>query len=155
MIAARQGIIAKQTSFVNIILRSSQGPTESELQGYSVFYSTTLCTGWSAWPVLTDCPNSENCEQYGTLTIPANTIVYIAVKECSGTFIAYNAADDTDECPGNLDTYCYNFDSCTGTEFSFNSGTVNKNVSINTFVSGKSGGYVSCMEVPLEEVAEE
>jgi hypothetical protein len=155
MIAARQGIIAKQSNFVNIILRSSQGPTESELFGYSVFYSTTLCTGWGAWPAITNCPNIKDCEQYGTLTIPANTIVYIAVKECSGTFIAYNAADDykTDECPGNLDTYCYNYDSCTGTEFSFNSGTVNKNIAINTFV-GKDGNYVSCMEAP-EEVAEE
>ena len=144
MIAARQGVIAKQSSFVDIILYSSQGPTESELFGYSVFYSTTLCGGWGAWPAINACPNSEDCEQYGTLTIPANTTVYITVTECSGTFIAYNAVDDTDECPQNLDTYCYNYDECSGTEFNFNSGTVNKNISINTFI-GKDGNYQSCV----------
>jgi hypothetical protein len=145
MIAARQGVIAKQTSFVDIILRSStRGYTENMLNGYSVFYSTTLCGGWGAWPAINACPNSENCEQYGTLTIPANTTVYITVTECSGSFIAYNAADDTDECPQNLDTYCYNYDECSGTEFNFNSGTVNKNISINTFI-GKDCNYQSCV----------
>ena len=145
MIASRQGVVAKQTSFVNIILRSSRGGTKDILNGYSVFYSTTLCGGWSAWPEITNCPNSEDCEQYGTLTIPANTTVYITVKECSGGYIRFNAADDTDECPGNLDNYCYNYDSCTGTEFSFNSGGVNKNVSINVYVNG---GYIGCNDVP-------
>ena len=142
MIAARQGIIAKQNNLVDIILRSNQGPTSSELLGYSVFYSTTLCGGWGAWPAINDCPNSEDCEQYGTLTIPANTTVYITVKECSGSFIQFNAAD-TDECPANEGNYCYNYDECSGTEFSFNSGTVNKDVSIRVYVT-KAGIYVSC-----------
>ena len=150
MIAARQGVIAKQTSFVNIILRSSRGETKDILNGYSVFYSTTLCSGWAAYPAINNCPNSEDCEQYGTLTIPTNTTVYITVKECDGTFIKFNAADDTDECPGiEIISYCYDYNLCEGTAFSFNSGAVNKNVSINVYIV--NGGYEGCEQIDEEE----
>lgn len=148
MIAARQGVIAKQTSFVNIILRSSQG-TDVELAGYSVFYSTTLCGGWAAYPAINACVNKEACEQYGTLTIPINTTVYITVKECGGTYIKFNAADDTDECPVQGGNYCYDYDECVGTAFSFNSGGVNKNVSISVYIV--NGGYEGCEQIDEED----
>jgi len=143
MIAARQGVIAKQTSFVNIILRSRRGYTDNMLAGYSVFYSTEVCDGWGAYPAINNCPNSEDCEQYGTLTIPANTVVYITVKECDGTYIKFNAVDDTDECPGLIENYCYDYGTCEGTPFSFNSHDVNKNISISVFI-GNNGNYLSC-----------
>jgi len=148
MIAARQGVIAKQTSFVNIILRSSQG-TDTELAGYSVFYSTTLCGGWAAYPAISNCRNKPDCEQYGTLTIPAYTVVYITVKECGGTYIKFNAADDTDECPSQGGNYCYDYDECVGTAFSFNSGGVNKNVSISVYIV--NDGYEGCEQIDEED----
>jgi len=150
MIASRQGVIAKQTSFVDIILRSSRGDTENIINGYSVFYSTTLCGEWFPYPSINNCPNSKDCELYGTLTIPANTYVYITVKECDGTFIKFNAIDDSDECPANEGNYCYNYDECQGLEFDFNSGAVNKTISINVYIA--NGVYEGC---PQEEEEEE
>jgi hypothetical protein len=146
MIAARQGIIAKQNNLVGITLYSSQGV--SGLNGYEVFYSTALCSGWDAWPSGVLCPSSETCDEYGKLYILSNTTVYVTVKECSGTYIQFNAADNTNTCPANEGNYCYNFDSCEGTAFSFNSGTVKeKNIAIKVYVisSGKGYSYVSCL----------
>jgi hypothetical protein len=150
MIAARQGIIAKQGSaspYVDITLYSSQGTTG--LNGYNVYYSTALCSGWSDWysAATASCPNSATCAQYGPAkTILSNTTVYITVKECTATFIQFNAADDTDTCPANEGNYCYNYDECTGTAFSFNSGNVNKNIAIKVYVfSGKDDdSYALC-----------
>ena len=145
MIAARQGIIAKQNNLVDITLYSSQGV--SGLNGYAVYYSTALCSGWDAWPLGVECPNGETCEQYGTITILSNTTVYVTVKECSGTYIQFNAANNTNTCPANEGNYCYNFDECVGTVFSFNSGNVKaKNIAIKVYVisSGKGYSYVVC-----------
>lgn len=145
MIAARQGIIAKQNNLVDITLYSSQGV--SGLNGYTVYYSTDLCSGWNAWPSGVECPNSETCAEYGTITILSNTTVYVTVKECSGTFIRFNAVNNTNTCPANEDNYCYDYDSCEGTAFSFNSGIAKaKNIAINVYVisSGKGYSYVVC-----------
>jgi hypothetical protein len=146
MIAARQGIIAKQNNLVDITLYSSQGPTESDLIGYDVYYGTAECSGWSAWPAINNCPNNENCEQYGTLTTNKNITVYVTVRDCTGTFIQFNAADNTATCPANEGNYCWDYESCNGKGvFSFNSGNVNKNIAINVLVSST---YYGCNEAP-------
>lgn len=143
MIAARQGIIARQNYLVDITLYSSQG-LFTGLNGYEVYYSTSQCSGYSAWPTINDCINSTTCAQYGAITIPSNTTVYVTVKECTGTFISFNAVDDTSTCPANEGSYCWDYDLCTGiSAFSFNSGTVNKNIAINVFVFDLGGGQYS------------
>ena len=148
MIAARQGIIARQNNLVDITLYSSQG--FAGLIGYLVFYSTSLCSGWNAWSTnLMVCPDSDTCAEYFTRTqILSNTTIYITVKDCSGTFIQFNAADNTNTCPANEGNYCYDYDECVGTVFSFNSGNVNKNIAIKVYViniGGKLGySYVAC-----------
>ena len=142
MIAARQGIIAKQNNLVDITLYSSQG--FAGLAGYEIFYSTALCSGWNAWssPLL-GCPNSTPCAEYATITILSNTTVYVTVKECSGTFIQFNAIGGTNNCPANEGNYCFNYDTCIGTAFSFNSGNVKANlIAIKVYVKGDS--YLGC-----------
>ena len=145
MIAARQGIIAKQNNLVVITLYSSQG-LYTGLNGYTVYYSTALCSGWDAWPAETGCPNSTTCAQYGTLSLLSNTTIYVTVKECTATYIQFNAADNTNTCPANEGNYCYNYEECEGSTFSFNSGNVSKNIAIKVYVvtSGKSYSYVVC-----------
>ena len=150
MIAARQGIIAGQKALVDITIYSSQGYTG--LNGYTVWYSTAECSGWSAVLAINNCPNSTTCAQYGAITVQANTTVYITVKECTATFIQFNAADNTATCPANEGNYCHNtpaggFDICIGTAFSFDSGNVNKNIAITVYViSGGKGAdsYAEC-----------
>ena len=145
MIAARQGIIARQNYSVEITLYSSQG--YAGLNGYTVYYSTALCSGWNAWPAGVNCPNSNTCAEYGKLTILSNTTIYVTVKECTATYIQFNAADNTNTCPANEGNYCYNYDLCEGKgAFSFNSGYVNKNIAINVYVDGggKGNSYVVC-----------
>ena len=119
------------------------------LIGYNVYYSTALCSGWNAWPSGgVDCPNSDTCAEYGKLTILSNTTIYITVKECTATYIQFNAVDDgLNECPANEGNYCYDYEECVGTVFSFNSGNVKaKNIAIKVYVisSGKSYSYVVC-----------
>jgi len=146
MIAARQGVVAKQNNLVDITLYSSQG--SAGLNGYNVYYSTTLCSGYSDFTsaISSSCPNSTPCAEYGTITVLSNTTVYVTVKECTATFIQFNAADDTDTCPANEGNYCFDYDTCEGTEFSFNSGNVNKNIAIKVYVlsGGKGDSYVLC-----------
>jgi hypothetical protein len=145
MINTRMGVIAASKSAVvsnvDITLYSSQGV--SGFDGYTIYYSTALCSGWDLWPSILDCPTSDSCLQYGTLTISQNTTVYIAVKDCLGNFISYNGVDGDSACPSNAADYCYDYDSCTGTAFSFNSGTINKDVAINVFTS--KIGYAVCI----------
>ena len=148
MIAARQGIIAKQNNYVDITLYSSQG-LYTGLDGYEVFYSTALCSGWNVFPPETGCPNSDTCAEYGSINILSNTTIYVTVKECAdaGTFIKFNAANNTNTCPANEGNYCYDYEECVGTVFSFNSGNVKaKNIAIKVYVisSGKSYSYVVC-----------
>ena len=146
MIAARQGIIARQKYSVEITLYSSQGV--SGLNGYTVYYSTALCSGWNAWPAGVNCPNSNTCAEYGKLTILSNTTIYVTVKECTATYIQFNAADNTNTCPDSEGNYCYSYDTCEGTTFSFNSGTnkaKNIAISIKVFSGGKGGNsYAVC-----------
>ena len=146
MIAARQGIIARQKYSVEITLYSSQGV--SGLNGYTVYYSTALCSGWNAWPAGVNCPNSNTCAEYGKLTILSNTTIYVTVKECTATYIQFNAADNTNTCPDSEGNYCYSYDTCEGTTFSFNSGTNKaKNIAISIkVISGGKGGnsYAVC-----------
>jgi hypothetical protein len=146
MILTRMGVIAASkpavVSNVDITLYSSQDLTNSE-PGYTIYYSTALCSGWDFWPGGPDCPISDTCAQYGTsLGISQNTTVYIAVKDCLGNFISYGGVDGDSACPSNVADYCYDYDSCTGTAFSFNSGTTNKDVAIGVYVTKL--GYVVC-----------
>jgi hypothetical protein len=144
MILTRMGVIAASkpavVGNVDITLYSRQGV--SGFDGYTIFYSTALCSGWDFWPSTADCPISDVCGQYGTLTISSNTTVYIAVKDCLGNFISYNAEDDNVNCPENAASYCYDFENCTGTAFSFNSGTVTKDVAVTVYISKL--GYQIC-----------
>ena len=146
MILTRMGVIAASkpavVGNVDITLYSSQDV--SGFDGYTIFYSTALCSGWDGWPALAECPTSDLCVQYGTLSgIASNTTVYIAVKDCLGNFISYNGVDNDSTCPSNAANYCYDFGACTGTAFSFNSGTINKDVAINVFTS--KIGYQICI----------
>ena len=131
---------------VDITIYSSQG-LYTGLNGYNVYYSIAECSGWSAVLAINNCPNSTTCAQYGTITVQAGAIVYITVKECSGTFIQFNAADNTNTCPANVDHYCHNTPAnleeiCEGTAFSFDSNDVNKNIAITVYViSGGKGSY--------------
>ena len=150
MILTRMGVIAASkpavAGNVDITLYSRQGLSgpEFDLAGYTIYYSTALCSGWDVWPVIADCPKSDECEQYGTLTISQNTTVYIAVRSCEGlSFISYEGMDNDSTCPPNDATYCYDYDSCTGTAFSFNSGTTNKDVAVTVYVS--KIGYQVCI----------
>jgi hypothetical protein len=147
MILTRMGVVAASkpavAGTVDITLYSSQGATELDLAGYTIYYSTDLCSGWDLWPSIADCPISDACSQYGTLTISQNTPVYIAVKDCFGNFISYGGVDNDSACPTDDATYCYDYDSCTGTAFSFNSGTTNKDVAIGVFTS--KIGYQICI----------
>jgi hypothetical protein len=145
MILTRMGVIAASkpavVGNVDITLYSSQGV--SGFDGYTIFYSTALCSGWDFWPGGPDCPTSDTCAQYGTpLGISQNTTVYIAVKDCLGNFISYGVVDGDSACPSNDASYCYDFDACTGTAFSFNSGTINKDVAIGVFTN--KIGYQIC-----------
>jgi hypothetical protein len=145
MILTRMGVVAASkpavVGNVDITLYSRQGV--SGFDGYTIFYSTALCSGWDFWPSTADCPISDVCGQYGTLTISSNTTVYIAVKDCLGNFISYEGIDNDSTCPANDANYCYDYGSCTGTAFSFNSGTINKDVAINVFTS--KIGYQICI----------
>jgi hypothetical protein len=128
---------------VDITLYSRQDI--SGFDGYTIYYSTALCSGWDTWPGAPDCPTSDTCAQYGTLflTISQNTTVYIAVRDCLGNFISYGSADGDSGCPSNVADYCYDFENCTGTAFSFNSGTTNKDVAIGVFTN--KIGYQICI----------
>ena len=145
MINTRMGVIAASkpavAGNVDITLYSSQALTDSE-PGYTIYYSTALCSGWDLVQSILDCPTSDSCLQYGTLTISQNTTVYIAVKDCLGNFISYDGVDNDSACPFT-NTYCYDYDSCTGTAFSFNSGTTDKDVAIGVYVT--KIGYVVCI----------
>ena len=146
MILTRMGVIAASkpavVSTVDIILYSRQGV--DGFDGYTIYYSTALCSGWDIWPGSPDCTKDDTCAQYGVSnTISSNTTVYIAVKDCLENFISYEGIDNDSTCPENDATYCYDYDSCTGTAFSFDSGTTNKDVAINVFV-GKIG-YQICI----------
>jgi len=147
MILTRMGVIAASkpavASTVDITLYSRQGVFGFD--GYTIYYSTALCSGWDFWPGAPDCSKDDTCAQYGTLflTISQNTTVYIAVKDCLGNFISYNGVDNDSTCPSNAASYCYDFENCTGTAFSFNSGTTNKDVAIGVFTS--KIGYSICI----------
>ena len=147
MICTRMGVIASSkpaaVGNVDITLYSRQGV--SGFDGYTIYYSTALCSGWDFWPSNPDCPTSDTCAQYGTsfLTISSNTTVYIAVKDCQGNFISYNGVDNNSTCPANNATYCYDFENCTGTAFSINSGTTNKDIAVTVYVSKL--GYQICI----------
>ena len=145
MILTRMGVIAASksavVSTVDIILYSRQ--SVSGFDGYTIYYSYDPCSGWDAWPALTECPTSDTCAQYGTLSgISQNTTVYIAVRDCLGNFISYEGIDNDSSCPENEANYCYDYDSCTGTAFSFNSGYVTKDVAVNVYTSKL--GYQIC-----------
>jgi hypothetical protein len=147
MILTRMGVIAASkpavASTVDITLYSSRGSTGLDSAGYTIYYSTALCSGWDLWPSIADCPTSDVCSQYGTLTISQNTTVYIAVRSCvDSSFITYDGADNDSACPFT-NTYCYDYDSCIGTAFSFNSGTTDKDVAVGVYVS--KIGYVICI----------
>lgn len=130
------------TPSVNISLYNGQGVGGVGI-GYAVYWSTSTCSGWDVWPMNRDCPNTSGCTYDGFITVYANTTVYIAVRDCDGNFISFNAADNTSSCPSNSITYCHDYDTCTGTPFSFNSGTSNKNIAVTVF-TGKLG-YVICV----------
>jgi hypothetical protein len=146
MILTRMGVIAASkpavVGTVDITLYSRQGV--SGFPGYTIYYSYDLCSGWDVWPASAECPTSDTCAQYGTLSgIASNTTMYIAVRDCFGNFISYEGIDNDSNCPANDATYCYDYDLCTGTAFSFNSGTTNKDVAINVFTS--KIGYSVCI----------
>ena len=56
--------------------------------------------------------------------------------------ISFNATDNSSTCPSNAGTYCDGAD-CTGTPFTINAGTTNKNIAITVY-TGKLG-YLACV----------
>jgi hypothetical protein len=146
MILTRMGVIAASKPAVvgNVDINLYSRQNVFGFDGYIIYYSTALCSGWDFWPGSPDCIKDDTCAQYGvTNTISSNTTVYIAVKDCLGNFISYNAEDDNVNCPENAASYCYDFENCTGTAFSFNSGTVTRDVAVNVYVS--KIGYSICI----------
>lgn len=148
MILTRMGVVAASKQVVagnvDITLYSSVGPYGFlDLAGYQIFYSTNLTSGWDFWPFILECPLNETCEQYGSITVSSNTTVYIAARDCFGNFVSYNAADNTSTCPSNTAAYCYDYGAPSGTAFSFNSGTTNKDVAVNVYIQ-QNVGYSVC-----------
>jgi hypothetical protein len=90
-----------------------------------------------------DCPTSDTCGVYSTVTLNQNQDIAFAVTDCSNNGgIAFNATDNSSTCPANNNTYCDSLD-CFGTPFTVNSGTSNKNIAITVY-TGKLG-YLACV----------
>lgn len=133
------------SSGVTITVYTKQN-TNGVGNGYSVYYRLNGCSGKGAWQQLScgSCPTSDSCSACsGTISANSNQDISIAILDCSlGTGISFNASDNTSTCPSNAANYCDNAD-CTGTPFTFNSGTSNKNIAINVY-TGKLG-YLYCL----------
>ena len=132
------------TSDVTITIYSKQGVGGVDA-GYDIRYAYPGCGSKGAtWDVVPgpDCPNSDTCNVYGFITVPANVDISFAVLNCSGNCIYFNAADDTSTCPANSGVYCDCAD-CFGTPWTINSGTSNKNVAITVYASKL--GYLACV----------
>ena len=130
---------------VTITVYTKQG-TSGVGAGYDVYYRLNGCSGKGAWQQLicsSDCPTSDTCSSCGTITLNQNQDIAFAITDCSNNSgISFNAADNTSTCPSNDGNYCDSLD-CTGTPFTVNSGTSNKNIAITVY-TGKLG-YLACI----------
>jgi len=111
--------------------------------GYNVFWSTTCGSGWNFWTT-NDCNGGDSCvNDLNVISVAQNTTIYVYVEDCgNNNGISFNASDNTSTCPSNTANYCDTGD-CTGTVFSFNSGTSSKDIAINVFTN--KFGYSACV----------
>lgn len=111
--------------------------------GYNVLWSTTCGSGWNLWTT-NDCNSSDSCvNDLNVISVAQNTTVYVYVEDCgNNNGISFNATDNSSTCPTNAANYCDD-GTCTGTPFSFNSGTSNKNIAIT--VTTSKFGYTACV----------
>jgi hypothetical protein len=130
---------------VTITIYSKQG-TGGIGPGYQIYYRLNGCSGKGAWELVgdgPDCPTSDTCSVYGTVTLSQNQDIAFAVVDCTNFLgISFDATDNSSTCPGNNATYCDSLD-CFGTPFIINSGTSNKNIAITVYVSKL--GYLACV----------
>ena len=130
---------------VTITIYSKQGVNGVDA-GYDIRYAYPGCGSKGAtWDVVSgpDCPTSDTCGVFGTITVPQNVDISFAVLSCgTNSGISFNGADNTSTCPSNTATYCDNID-CFTTPWTINSGTSNKNIAITVYVSKL--GYLACI----------